>query len=129
MEFNYLVEKKRMLVSLGCIRQTSSACDGMECNKCPLSRCKNGYAMSCTRFEIKYPIEATEIVRKWAKEHPRKTKKDVLLEKFPNTKLNGDGIPCICASLLGLTQKKLSSCNSMEACIECWNTEVEEKKK
>lgn len=72
MEFNYLVEKKRMLDNLGCIRQTSGTCDGLECNKCPLSKCKNGYDLSCSNFEIKYSIEATEIVRKWAEEHPRK---------------------------------------------------------
>ena len=74
MGFNYLVEKKRMLNNLGCIRQTSGTCDGLECNKCPLSKCKNGYDLSCSTFEIKYPAEATEIVRKWAEEHPQMRK-------------------------------------------------------
>ena len=120
MGFNYLVEKKRMLNNLGCIRQTSGTCDGLECNECPLSKCKNGYDLSCSNFEIKYPIEATEIVRKWAEEHPRKMRKDVLLEKFPNAKLTEDGVPEACAESIGICTCKC------ESCTKCWNTEVEE---
>lgn len=120
MEFNYLVEKKRMLDNLGCIRQTSGTCDGLKCNKCPISKCKNGYDLSCFNFEIKYPIEATEIVRKWADEHPRKTRKDVLFEKFPKAEICKDGSPYSCCAALGMIPKE--QCN--ENCTKCWNTEV-----
>lgn len=94
MEFNYLVEKKRMLNSLG---RTSSICDGIECDTCPLSTQNNKLNVTCTDFEIKYPLEATEIVRKWAEEHPRKTRKDVLKETFPNASIDDN-----CALKLGL---------------------------
>lgn len=117
MEFNYLVEKNRMLNSLG---RTSGICYGIECDTCPLSSWKNDENLSCGRFEIEYPLKATEIVRKWAEEHPRKTRKDVLLEKFPNaTLMNNEGY-MICAEYLGLC----SNCESNN-CAKCWNTEVE----
>lgn len=119
MEFNYLVEKKRMLGSLG---RTSSMCTGVECNTCPLSSLKNDRNLSCTIFEFEYPVEATEIVRKWAKEHPRKTRKDVLLEKFPNADFRSNGSPCSCCVELGMIPKE--QCD--ENCTKCWNTEVEE---
>lgn len=113
MEFNYLVERTRMLNSLG---RTSKMCIGVNCYECPL----NGNNVGCDCFESEYPLEATEIVRKWAEEHPRKTRKDVLLEKFPNaTLMNNEGY-MICAEYLGLC----SNCKG-NGCAKCWNTEVE----
>ena len=115
MEFNYLVEKQRMLNSLG---RTSKMCTGVNCYECPL----NAYSDGCDYFEGEHPLEATEIVRKWAEEHPRKTRKDVLLEKFPNaTLMDNNGGYMICAEYLGLC----SNCGSNN-CAKCWNTEVEE---
>lgn len=76
MEFNYLIERARMLNSFG---RTSEMCNGVNCDDCPL----NGDNKGCDYFEGEHPLEATEIVRKWAEEHPRKTRKDILLEKFP----------------------------------------------
>lgn len=120
MEFNYLVEKKRMIKSLGNIDE--KCCDGKVCKTCPLSSNKNGCYVSCSSFEIEHPLEATEIVRKWAEEHPIKTRKDVLLEKFPNAKLKDKcGGYLICAKYLGLC----SDCENNN-CFECWNKGVEE---
>lgn len=124
MEFNYLVEKKRMLHSLGQLGRTSCICAGTECGICPLSIYKNSRNLSCTTFELEYPIEATEIVRKWTEEHPRKTRKDVLLEKFPNAKIftTTNGRPkLVCAEALGICK-----CTISTTCEECWNTEVKE---
>lgn len=117
MEFNYLVEKKRMLNSLG---RTEKQCNNVECTACPLSIDNNGFDFICCDFEIEHPLEAIEIVRKWAEEHPRKTRKDVLLEKFPNAKLKEDGVPEACAESIGICTCKC------ESCTKCWNTEVEE---
>lgn len=126
MEFNYLVEKKRMLDSLGREGRTSSyMCAGTECGDCPLSKWKNGQNLSCAKLEFKYPLKATEIVRKWAEEHPRKTRKDVLLEKFPNAVMHFENdYPRTCAECLGLCTH--DECQSAESCFECWYTEVEE---
>ena len=119
MEFNYLVEKKRMLDSLG---REGYVCSNIDCNKCPLIVQKDGRELHCEEFEIEYPLEATEVVRKWAEEHPRKTRKDVLLEKFPKATLKTEyGNYLICAQRLGLCKDCLT-----KSCEKCWNTEVEE---
>lgn len=122
MEFNYLVEKKRMLHNLGCILPKVDICNGLKCNKCLLSKFKSGHDLSCIDLELKYQVEATEIVRKWANEHPRKTRKDVLFEKFPKAEICKDGSPYSCCSALGMIPKE--QCN--ENCTKCWDTEVEE---
>lgn len=122
MKFNYLAEKKRMLNSLG---RTEKQCNNVECTACPLSIDNNGFDFICCDFEIEHPIEATEIVRKWAEEHPKRTRKDVLLEKFPNAILDKNGQPCVCAQVLGLRDYDII-CEDKEECLQCWNTEVEE---
>lgn len=93
-----------------------------ECSACPLSSDNNGSNRICGIFEIEHPLEATEIVRKWAEEHPRKTRKDVLLEKLPNASMFKEGYPQTCCALLGFC----SECEKTDTCEECWNTEVEE---
>lgn len=117
MEFNYLVEKIRMLNSLG---RTHGKCDGVLCQNCPLYL-QNKYNCTCYNLESEYPVKATEIVRKWAEEHPRKTRKDILLEKFPNAEICKDGSPRSCCVELGMIPEE--QCN--ENCMECWDTEVE----
>lgn len=118
MEFNYLVEKKRMLDSLGRIK---GQCVGVvSCSACPLSSDNNGSNHICCFFEIEHPIEATEIVRKWAEEHPRKTRKDVLKKAFPNASIDDN-----CVIKLGLCS--IDDCRNIGGdCFRCWNTEVEE---
>ena len=83
----------------------------------------DGKELHCEEFEIEHPLEATEIVRKWAEEHPQKTMKDILLEKFPNAKLDSSTQrPLACAYSLGLCPK----CTPFGDREECWNTKVEE---
>lgn len=123
MEFNYLREKQRMLNSIG---RTGIGCIGVQCSCCPLSRDKNARHMLCVNFEIEYPDEATEVVRKWAEKHPKKTRKDVLLEKFPNAIIN-NGTPRPCAGALGFVDGWHSADNcSHISCKNCWDTEAAE---
>lgn len=113
MEFNYLVEKNRMLNSLG---RTSGVCIGVNCYDCPLQLYSDG--VTCKKLETDYPLKATEIVRKWANEHPRKTRKDVLKEAFPNAFIDDN-----CALKLGLCS--IEDCSNINGdCFKCWNTEV-----
>lgn len=117
MEFNYLVEKKRMIESLGNI---DKCYDSKTCKTCPLSLNKNGCYVICSTFEIEHPLEATEIVRKWAEEHPRKTRKDILKELFPNATIDDN-----CVRKLGLCSE--DDCRNIGGdCFKCWNTEAEE---
>lgn len=119
MEFNYLVERTRMLNSLG---RRKGRCEGVPCEVCFLHLATSDHR-NCTWFEGENPLEATEIVRKWAEEHPRKTRKTVLLEKFPNAELDSSTQrPLACASDLGFC----TDCPSVDNCEICWNMEVEE---
>lgn len=52
--------------------------------------------------ESEYPLESTEIVHKWTGAHPKKTRKGVLLEKFPKARMGYNGTPDCCAKVLGL---------------------------
>ena len=127
-EFNYLREKVRMLRSLEASNDCENPCpcnNGANCLKCPLSASENRLKRYCVEFEIICPDEATEIVRKWAEEHPRKTRKDVLLEKFPNAKMDERGIPYVCAIPLRITAG-CCFCEEGEDCAACWDIEVEE---
>lgn len=120
MEFNYLVEKRKMLNSLGREgRISSDICTGKKCYICPLSAYKNGRNLSCRTFELEYPVEAIEIVRKWAEEHSIKTRKDVLKKAFPNASIDDN-----CVLKLGLCS--IDDCSNINGdCFKCWNTEVE----
>lgn len=54
-------------------------------------RCQYIYP-ACVDFFKSNPKEAEEIITKWAKEHPIKTRQDVFLELHPNAALDEDGV-------------------------------------
>lgn len=129
-EFNYLKEKARMLKALGHTgtEWCNTDCNA-DCKKCPLSHRNNRSHSGCTLFEINCPDEATEIVRKWAEEHPARTRKDVLFERLPGVRCDKNGTPQACAYYLGFVDKgeHYEECGSdTMSCARCWNTEVEE---
>lgn len=78
-EFNYLSEKRRYLDSIG---EISAYCTGVKCEDCLLSAYHNNHNRSCGEFEFEYPEEATELIRKWAEEHPVMTNADKFKEVF-----------------------------------------------
>lgn len=64
-EFNYLIERRRMLDSLG---RKFGVCNGIACENCNFYigyQCKMNAS-----FEVEHPEEATKIVRDWAEAHP-----------------------------------------------------------
>lgn len=122
-EFDYLKEKRRMFDTLG---RKGEDCIFATCEKCPLSQNNNDVDLACTSFENQYPEEATEIVRKWAEEHPRKTRKDVLLKKCPNALINNEGYPFACAGIVGLVSECPAKSIDGYTCKKCWTEEVEE---
>lgn len=120
MEFNYLAERTRMFNSLG---RTDGMCIGVRCDDCPFYFLKDRVHYDCYSVEAVYPLKATEIVKRWAEEHPKKNRKTVLLEKFPNAKLDSSTRrPLACADDLGFC----TECENFDTCEECWNMEVEE---
>ncbi|MGF6376862.1 hypothetical protein M2140_001940 [Clostridiales Family XIII bacterium PM5-7] len=78
--------------------------------------------------------EYVETIENWLKQHPPKTRQDVFLEQFPNSKLDTGTLflaPCyLDDTLLGLDcnsfcdrVKKYGSCFNCK--VEYWNEEVE----
>lgn len=93
-----------------------------QCSDCPIGIESKKEYLECYNF-IKFHIEeAVEIVEKWMKEHPAKTRKSALLEIFPTVILSEDGIPIICPHDMGQI-----GCHTTceECCKEFWTEEIE----
>lgn len=101
-------------------------------DKCEIER-QRERGQTCGGYMINHPEEAVEIVERWAKEHPRKTRQSEFLKMFPNAQIF-EGVlkiePC------ELIDSKLNSeeCHSydefgLSGCYECrknyWTEEVE----
>lgn len=95
------------------------------CNTCPLAIENNNRNLVCANFVRHYIEEAVEIVENWAKEHPAKTYKDVFLEKFPDAKIEKNGVPYPCIIYLFGEKVRPGACGSC-SCTYCWYREVEE---
>lgn len=95
-----------------------------ECNGCPIAIeiKRKGEYLDCYGFIKLYIEEVVEVVEKWDKEHPVKTRKSALLEIFPTVILSEDGIPIICPQDMGQI-----GCHTTceECCKEFWMKEVE----
>ena len=72
----YLREKNRM----------SKKCE-IPCADCPLSWKNNEFGTNCYNLMMENPEKAVEIVEKWAKEHPKKTRQSEFLKMFPRAEL------------------------------------------
>ena len=105
------------------------------CKKCPLSNYENNSGLGCSRFVKTHTDKANEIILKWIKEHPVKTRQDKFLEMFPNAQISSDGVieimPCAIEKNKHITSN--SSCtvaHGFNNCDECrkkfWLAEVEE---
>lgn len=82
----FLKEKNRMC-------NTFNLCDGGGYKEtCKLY--KEG--LTCADYTNDYPEEAVEIVERWAKEHPRKTRQSEFLKLFPRVSMTADGIIAFC---------------------------------
>lgn len=79
-------------------------------------------------------IPAEDVVKEveeWAAAHPRKTRKSVFLEQYPEARVDKDGILRICpADITKSLRDEYGGCkNPMENCNKCrrefWGQEVE----
>lgn len=95
-----------------------------QCNGCPIAIeiKRKGEHLDCYGFIKLYIEEVAEVVEKWDKEHPVKTRKSALLEIFPTVILSEDGIPIICPHDMGHI-----GCHTTceECCKEFWTEEIE----
>lgn len=60
---------------------------------------------------------------KWSKEHPKRTRLQDFLEKYPDAEVYDDGIPQVCCQILGYCKDCI---NAKGVCANCWNMLVEE---
>lgn len=67
----------------------------MRCKGCEIANHMEGNE-SCNDYIKRLPAEAVEIVERWAKEHPRKTRQSEFLKMFPAAKVDIDNVPVIC---------------------------------
>ena len=105
-------------------------CRAYNCNKCDLYHAAHMEDHSgCTGFEKEFPEKAVEIVERWARENPAKTRQSEFLKLFPNAKVSENGViaidPCVIDAKFSCPfNDRLSCC---EQCRETyWSEEVED---
>lgn len=116
------------------LQETARMCKAQDdCENCPIKYNKN----SCLFDNIpgdwaqEEADRIVDIVEMWANEHPRKTRLQDFLEKYPNAKfVDGTEIPKIYPINLGYCKADCCALcphkgNSLPQW--CWNQEVEEK--
>lgn len=106
---------------------------GINCNECPLYERNSGLEVDCQNLESFYSEKAVEIVEKWAKEHPKKTRQSEFLKMYPNAeRFPGKEVlnfyPCIMDTRESFRDEK---CERYKGnCYECrkgyWNEEVDD---
>jgi hypothetical protein len=115
-----------MLTAIEYIRTRGRMCSEIACSKCSVSYRAKELNTGCIGMQVHYPEEVLKFVEQWGKEHPVKTIKDDLLEKYPNAKLDERGIPVTCVGNLGYRTEESYICIS---CKDCWDTPLEEVNK
>lgn len=96
----------------------------MGCHMCKMSIMQNGTGLPCMRFAKHHPEEAVRIVEEFRTEHPPKTLKDLVLEKFPDADVLG-----ICPRFIWKSENDKfikAGCRCKGRCRECWNRPAEE---
>ena len=68
------------------------------CKSCPvdIEIRKRGLETTCYNFQITYPKTFVEIVERWNKEYPIKTRQSEFLKMFPRVSMTTDGVIALC---------------------------------
>lgn len=103
-------------------------CD-YDCNSnCPLYEIEHDGSTSenikLFNFMRNNPQELVEIVEKWSKEHPIKTRLQDFLEKYPNAPKMLDGLPRVCTATLGYRDFCEVGFENVK-CKKCWSEPTE----
>lgn len=94
----------------------------LSCDECPVGVFANDWCWFDLDPSLAEKYE--NILAQWNREHPVKTLKDMLLERFPNAQLGEHGIPILCTQELGLATSDI--CENMKDCAKCWHREYED---
>lgn len=85
---------------------------------------ESGAATPSIGLEDDYdPVSAVEVVEKWSAAHPRKTRQDVFLEQWPNSRPADDGVLIFCPKRFGFHISCLAECHDCRR--EFWTQGVE----
>lgn len=97
-----------------------------KCHECEFKKRLSGFE-SCTVWRKTHPEEAVAIAKKWAKEHPVKTRQSEFLKHYPGARISVHG--CLNACPMDVFSFTEINCNA-QPCFECkkafWLAEVEE---
>lgn len=103
------------------IRERNRMCKnfGDGCMSCPLYK-EGNHCMA-----ILWEEEIIPIVEDWSAAHPRKTRQSKFLEQYPNAKLDGRNILCVCpANVYGDEVCLNDSACCSDCCRDFWSQEV-----
>lgn len=99
-------------------------------NGCEVKK-RMGAGDMCIYYMAQHPQEVVEIVERWGKEHPLKTRQSEVLKMFPSASKQGDGILTFCPRAVDtefLCPRKHS--DDYGECDDCrrdfWLSEVDE---
>lgn len=115
----FLQERSRMCNSL------SPGCEGCRMNE------EKPVTSGCYRWMLENPERAVKIVEEWSVAHPRKTRKSVFLEQYPEALVFDGGTLSACPVLFSSEYRNAyGGCASpYGSCAECrrefWMQEVE----
>lgn len=100
-----------------------------DCFVCPLGNEEGGCQVGSIVNQGLTEEQLVEIVKKWAAEHPVKTKQSEFLKMFPDAKMR-DGAIIIDPCEINITNAESKMCEKYSDCNECrlnyWLSEVEE---
>ena len=106
-------------------RSFNGRCTGCEVNE------RMGADDICIDYMVQHPQEVVEIVERWGKGHPRKTRQNELLKLFPRVEKAADGMVAFCPEDMDskfVCPIKNGGCR--DQCIGCrekyWLEEVDE---
>lgn len=99
-----------------------------DCWACPIGNGSGGCQAGVVENQRITEEELVQIVKKWSKEHPIKTRQSEILKRFPNAKLDEEGTISICPRAVDSTFETNGKCWNM-TCHQCrkeyWLAEVE----
>lgn len=122
----FLEKRNRMCGALG------DECTDKDDTLCPLLVATRKVGKGCYGYTKSHPAEAVEIVERWAKEHPKKTRQSKFLKVFPRVSMTADGIIAFCPDSMDSEFEcpRKTRDNIDPICGECrreyWLEEVEE---
>ena len=115
------------------IKERARMCDSLfGCEGCPANSQENGLGECFVGIKSKYaPEQQIEIVDKWSKEHPLKTRQSVFLEQYPEAAIDARGVLSLCPTPISKSHRNIyGKCAHADIlCDDCrrefWMQEVE----